>query len=552
MKNIFKYLSVAVLLVLSSCSLTDLDHLENPNGVAPENAESRFIFYAVQLDFETFYNTVHWNSTQPVRMTAMTGGNIYNNAFGQGTYNFAWNLAYSDLLPDMDALIGVAETEGSEFPALAGATKTLKAYMLMTLVDIFGNVPYSEAGQGVTNKSPNADDDQAVYDAALALLDAAIADFDTAGPTIDAGDDLYYGGDTDKWKALANTLKLKWHVSTRLVNGAAAGEINKVIGSIMQDAGGDFQFQYGTQRVNPDSRHPWYANHYEVDGGSYLSNYYMWSLKSEKGSVEDPRLRYYFFRQDSNPQDADSFTLDCNETPRPLHYTGPYPFCVEYNGGYWGRDHGDASGIPPDSDRKTSFGLYPCGGKFDSNEGEAGIAGVKNGGTDGALGAGIAPIMLSSFAQFMLAEADLTLGIDGDARTYLEAGVRQSISKVMSFGSLDGGADVSLFPSEDDVNAYVDFVLAAFDAAGSDEDKLDIVMKEYHIALWGNGLEAYNMYRRTGMPRGMQPSREPSPGDFPRLMPYASDYVNLNANATQRIITEQVFWDTNAAGIYDF
>jgi hypothetical protein len=277
----------------------------------------------------------------------------------------------------------------------------------------------------------------------------------------------------------------------------------------------------------------------------------MWSLKSEKESVEDPRLRYYFYRQDAHPGDADAFTLDCVSTPRPIHYTGPYPFCVEYNGGYWGRDHGDNAGIPPDSDRKTCFGLYPAGGKFDSNEGESEIAGVKNSGADGAGGNGIAPIMLSSFTHFMLAEAALTMNSGGDARASLEEGVRQSIAKVKTFEGMDAGANTSLYADDAAIDAYVDHVLNAYDGADAD-GKLEIVIKEYHIAAWGNGIEMYNAYRRTTYPSGMQPSREANAGDFPRLMFYPADYVNLNANANQRDITQQAFWDTNPAGILDF
>ncbi|HHM21046.1 MAG TPA: SusD/RagB family nutrient-binding outer membrane lipoprotein, partial [Bacteroidetes bacterium] len=491
MKNILKYLSIVAMLAVSSCALTELDYLDNPNGVSPENAESRFVFYAIQLDLENFYSSVNWSASRPVRMLPMTGGNIYNNAFSALTFNGAWNLAYSNLFPDMDALIAVTETEGSEFPALAGATKVMKAYVMMTLVDLFGDVPYSEAGQGVVNKSPKADPQQSVYDAALALLDEAVKDLGTPGPEIDSGDDLFYGGDVDKWLALANTMKLKWYITTRLVASPTA-EINALVDHVIQDADGDFQFNFGTNRLNPDARHPFYINHYEAGSGVYLSNYYMWSLKSEKGDVEDPRLRYYFYRQDAHPELADAFTLGCLTNPRPLHYTGPYPFCVELNGGYWGRDHGDNSGIPPDGDRRTVFGLYPGGGKFDNGEGEAEIAAVKNQGADGAKGQGIAPIMLSSFVKFMLAEASLTLGTTGDAKTYLEQGIRESIAKVMSFGDLDPDVNPDLVPTQDDIDAYVAHVMDAYDNAGNDDEKLDIIMKEYHIALWGNGMEAYN------------------------------------------------------------
>ena len=73
-------------------------------------------------------------------------------------------------------------------------------------------------------------------------------------------------------------------------------------------------------------------------------------------------------------------------------------------------------------------------------------------------------------------------------------------------------------------------------------------MKEYYIALWGNGIESYNNYRRTGKPSNMQPVLQTNPGPFIRSFLYPSVYVNLNKNATQKSSTAvQVFWDINPA-----
>ena len=547
MKILNKILIVTVVLLVSSCELTNLDHLDSPNAVTPENAELSLFFNAVQLDFEDF---VYWasNRTAPLtRMTAMTGGNTYNNSFTAITYNINWDRAYARLLPDLNEIISIADDPESGIPIYAGAAKCFKAYTLMTLVDLFGDVPNSEAGQGFNIPSPKADEDATIYGEALNLINEAIADFGKDSPSIEG--DLYYEGNTAAWLALANTLKLKYFITTRLVSSDAGSQIEAIKDLVILDSDNDFQFDYGTNRTNnvgnPDSRHPRYMNHYEVDGNEYLSNYFMWSLLDEKG-MEDPRLRYYFYRQDCDTTDEDSFTLDCPTVPRPLHYNGPYPWCVASETGYWGRDHANNDGIPPDGDKKTCFGVYPAGGKYDNDN----CAAVKNGGADGGLGQGISPILLSSFSNFMLAEAVLTLGVSGDAAAYLEAGIRQSISKVISFGSLDGDYDAAMAPTADDIDTYVNAVLDSFNGADAN-GKMDVVAKEYHIALFGNGIEAYNMYRRTGMPTGMQPTRDPNGGDFPRLSFYPADYVNLNANANQRDITDQVFWDTNPAGFID-
>ncbi len=55
-----------------------------------------------------------------------------------------------------------------------GMAKIIKAYTLMTLVDMFGDVPLSEANLGVENTNPMVDKGQVVYAAAIKLLDEAI------------------------------------------------------------------------------------------------------------------------------------------------------------------------------------------------------------------------------------------------------------------------------------------------------------------------------------------------------------------------------------------
>jgi hypothetical protein len=74
-------------------------------------------------------------------------------------------------------------------------------------------------------------------------------------------------------------------------------------------------------------------------------------------------------------------------------------------------------------------------------------------------------------------------------------------------------------------------------------------MKEYWLASHANGIEAYNGYRRTCKPTGMQLSLEASPGAFPRSFWYPASFVNRNENVEQKGNVEgKVFWDANPAG----
>ncbi|WP_027392558.1 SusD/RagB family nutrient-binding outer membrane lipoprotein [Aquimarina latercula] len=562
MKKIFKYFSLFVIIsIITSCETTELDLTVNPNQVGQEDVDPDFLFNNVQLSFYNFVEQAAGFTSfasDLTRMHAATGGAIYSEAYSPLGFDAVWEAAYADVLKDISSLEPLAADINLTYHQ--GVSKVIKAYTIVTLVDLFGDVPFSEALQGNDNLNPNADDQAQIYIDALNELDLAIALLNTE-PSSFPPLDLFYGlgGDgTDattqaKWVTAANTLKLKIYLTARLngtaINTDIASEINTLIaeGNLIDAADEDWQLNYGGNRQNPDNRHPAYATFYENDpGGQYVSNYYMWTMLFEK-PLEDPRTPFYFFRQDLDATNEDNFTLQCATAATPPHYFGVtsqydgnntvVPFCVtDINRGYWGRDHLDNAGLPPDSNKRTVMGLYPAGGKFDDGSGGS----VQNEGADGSGGAGITPILTSSFVNFMLAEAALTLGTTGDAQVYLTQGIADSFSKVSNFaGSAESVGNLALYQS---------FVDQEYLASMDDEQRLEIVAKEYYLALFGNGIEAYNMYRRTGYPANLQPSLSPTPGDFYRSALYPSDYVNANTNASQRQRTEQIFWDTNPAG----
>ena len=76
-------------------------------------------------------------------------------------------------------------------------------------------------------------------------------------------------------------------------------------------------------------------------------------------------------------------------------------------------------------------------------------------------------------------------------------------------------------------------------------------MKEYYLALYGNGLEAYNNYRRTGYPdlQGVVISGTTFPRSF--YLPSSELNSNDNPDLVQKSLTDQVFWDTNPANFID-
>jgi hypothetical protein len=103
-------------------------------------------------------------------------------------------------------------------------------------------------------------------------------------------------------------------------------------------------------------------------------------------------------------------------------------------------------------------------------------------------------------------------------------------------------------PSQQDIDDYLAEVGNLYDNAGSDTERLEVIVKEYYIALFGNGVESYNLVKRTTMPSNLQPALLSDPGNFPRTFNYAADCVNLNSSIDQKPHTVQVFWDTNPEG----
>ena len=552
MKKINK-ISILLILLLgltfTSCETTDLDIVNDPNQVTVVNGDLERYMTAIQVDFKSFANAMGGNGAALVRIGQMGSVN-YVNAFSPASTNFEWRLAYSNMFSDMKNAEELATSLGARNKHI-GVMKVLKAYTLMALVDYFGDVPFSEATNLADFPQPNLDDDAAVYAAAISMLDDAktlLLDDES----ISIGVDYYYNNNFDKWVKLANTLKMNAYLNTRLVDGDAINKLNSIAnsGNFIASTADDFQFRYDVVVNNQiDSRHPGYQSDYTAGGVTgYQSNWMMDQMLQD----DDPRIRYYYYRQnectpnsigeDGDPCAPNPEALFCSTQSPPVHYTGSMVFCSVENG-YWGRDHGFGGGIPPDTFLRTGRGVYPVGGNYDDSRFAS--VGLEQGGG----GAGITPIWLASWSHFMLAEVALVSG--GAASGYLEDAMRISIDKVMSFGSLDGEADLSTtdnggtVPTSGTVDQYIDRIADDFNM-GNMAAKWNILGLQSFVAHYGNGSNSYNYYRRTGYPTTLQSTVEPTPGNFVRSFFYPADEATPNSNVSQKPnVDGKVFWDTN-------
>ena len=542
MKNYFKVLGVVAIagaLSFQSCETTELDLRTNPNALSADQASPDFLLNQIQLTFAGKVRTMGNYGAELTRIEYMFGKN-YVNVYQPSSFQGAWSSAYATLLEDIKAMEVLASEGGLTYHS--GIGKFMKAFTMVTLVDYFGDVPYSQANLGAENFNPGVDSGSDIYAAAHALLDSAIADFNAGGPA--PQNDFYYDGDSSKWVKAANTLKLKMYATTRVHDGSIDSGFSSIIasGNYIDDVDSDFQFTYGTNEVQPDTRHPAYSSDYTVNGGG---NYRSISFMNYLQETNDPRRRYYFYRQNAVTPGFDGSepaleTLQCSLQTPPTHYSdGNYPFCGLPNG-YWGRDHGNDEGIPPDGFLRTLVGVYPAGGAFDDSRFEALGQGA------GAGGNGIVPILLSSSVHFWQAEVALASGNTASAKEHLLAGLAASVEKVSAFGSLDTTADLSTEPSADDISLHANQTGSAFD-----EDPWNVLGHQFLVSLYGNGSDAYNFYRRTGYPNNLQPNLEPNPGAFIRSMWYPANFVNTNSSVNQKAdVTQKVFWDNGSTTLY--
>jgi hypothetical protein len=531
-----------------SCETTELELLNDPDQISPSNSDLNFFLNSNLVSLANLFEGLTTPGMESTRLTQMAGP-LYQTAYTPDELNFEWSTTYATIISNNRVLEPLAES--LEAYQHLGISQIIEAYAVTSLVDYVGDIPYTEAVAGISN--PSRDPGDQTYGAMLDLLDNAIANLNKTS-AISYNTDLFYNGDNSKWIKLANTLKLKMYVQTRLLSSGESSIVNSSVstaginaiiasGNYITTRVDDFQFNYSTTDINPDSRHPEFINNFDSPGiiGTYMSNHFMTELNAgvDDKTVVDPRLRYYIYRQ--GPVNASDTNLqDCFGQLPPAHYGFSIPFCSTDFPGYWGRDHGNNGGIPPDTGSRATWGVYPVGGKFDDNS----YTPITSRDI-GNVGAGISPIMLASYVDFMLAESALTLGTSGDPLAYLLSGITKSIDKVTRFGAAQANGS-GFEATQAQIDAYIAEISDSYTNAASNDDRLNIIMTEYQLALFGNGVEAYNSYRRTGMPNDLQPLVVAPVDNFLRSFFYPNVSVTNNANSDQKEgVTDQVFWDNN-------
>ena len=205
---------------LVSCK-KQLDINQDPNNPSTDQATTPLLFPAAEISAasaiggELAIIGMLWSefTTQDVSSSQYRNFDSYNVV--SSDLNTDYNQLYTGALNDLELIL--QKTKAAEDWNYNLCATVLKVYTYQVLVDLYDQVPYTEALQGASNLQPKFDNGEAIYESLIASLDTALSkDFEASTNTTPGAEDYFFAGDMGKWKAFANTLKLKMFL--RMVN----------------------------------------------------------------------------------------------------------------------------------------------------------------------------------------------------------------------------------------------------------------------------------------------------------------------------------------------
>lgn len=384
------------------------------------------------------------------------GPNNLNYFLKDGWVASSYTESYSTVVPLWQDLKGKTETQ---FPEVFALAQILKISAWHKATDMFGPIPYKEAGKGLITVP--YDSQEEVYKAMFKELSDAIEVLtkyaDNGNSKLLPNADAVYAGDVHKWVVYANSLMLRlamrvYYADAALSKKYALQAVNHSYG-VMKTKDDEAKMERGASLE--------FKNNLDVLINQYNECRMGSSMLAYLGGYQDPRLPKYF----------NTSTVSQAVT------VGTYG---KYSGVPTGHDVSSNDAFK-DSSRPAITSTTPT------------------------------YWMRASEVYFLLAEAALHgFAVGGTAESLYEKGIEMSfeengiasseVADYMSSGLKPSAYSFHL--TNPGVNVDVPAVTEATTAwSGSDEEKLEKIMIQKWIALYPNGQEAWTEYRRTGYPK---------------------------------------------------
>ena len=546
---IYSFTALCVLAVAGAGCKKFLDVNKNVNSPLPASVPVSMVLSAAERNIANNLALGNGLGTTMAVYTHQVTGRIGADRYGAGSSGWEGLLA---AISNLNVVINRGTTE-NRF-VYVGIAKILKAYTYSMMVDVWGDVPYTEFDRFPEITQPKFDKGSEIYPKLLALLDEGIADMNnpTFNPSKPGNDEFIYKGNVTNWIKAANTIKLKLYTQVRLVQDVKT-QVTALLASpatLINSEAESFMMPYGPLATT-DDRHPGYGDYTATQRGGQLFSPWLYEIMKGRNpnilnGLTDPRIPYYIYNQKSA--------------------TGTPENCTEYrDGGFISILFGSTGPCRDGSNSQTYslLGIYPVGGRYDEGKGvTVNSVGSQNAGT------GARPHEFITYADRLYLEAELIhAGLaPGNERTVFSnaldasfAHVDNIIANFVKPGSAGAPQTVPAVATLPATATYKAGVLAAFDA-GSVDKKLEIIMTEKWINRIENPVDNYTDYRRTKFPVLFAPAPEgtvtsvtgpdgkvtPVSNDrkYPWSLPFSNTELQLNANAPPQKVPEsyKVFW----------
>ena len=472
----------------------------NPNSAAQVGVATKITKLQTDISgsrYENWRNSLIYSST-------IVQHHAENNWWAGDTYNrnddwsFAqWNQAYGGMVKGVQDIIAQLETEGDSGTHM-GMARIMRVFIFHRITDLYGDCPYSEAGQGYINGilTPKYDSQQDIYMDMLKELEEAVAQISGDGALGSA--DVIYGGSAVHWKAFGNSMMLRLAMRLTQVDAgtAQAWAVKAIGGGTMTSNDHMASVKHGDGSSGRKNGH---GEVFDVDQGSRISTSFMSRMNG------DPRKTRLFMRNADKNQDAANLIGMKNGLKN-----DPYTSL-------------DGIDIPAAGDT-TVYAMAAT-----------------------ELQSITAPMVLQTYAEveFLKAEAAIRGWISTSDKDHYEAGVTAGMQMLEGiYGTTPiSGAEISTFLAGD----------GAYKSGGSVGERWEQVMDQYFIATYLNEYEAYANWRRSGFPN-ITATRHPgsyTAGQFMVRMIYptaesgsnAANYAAAVANQGADSYTTPLWWD---------
>lgn len=184
---------------------------------------------------------------------------------------------------------------GAQNPYYDGMARVLMAMNIGYATDAWGDVPFTEAFQGVKNLNPKYDTQEKVISQIQSYLDIAIADFAkpaSANKYIPSTNDIFYKGNIDKWTKLAYGLKARYALRLSKKDASAAQKALEYAQKSFTSNSDNLIATFD----GGNNQNLWFGFNNQRSGYMSMGKYFVDLLQNNS----DPRLPYFAFTTDGN------------------------------------------------------------------------------------------------------------------------------------------------------------------------------------------------------------------------------------------------------------